>query len=265
MPPLTPERRAELIAATKEAAVAFLEDLEHLREVVTHGDPSRADIRRLSGILRRLLCERDIAEIASPRLGRVILHAPDNNPYYHSERQRPFLFFASCRARFLEGNIGALFAYDVKHHPLFGPTKLEIPKHDPDATIELPVDNFLSQRVLCYRGEWVSRKAVIKYVANAASGVHSLRHPDQLDRDDRVLAQIRSSSSFSKTETGIHLELFAHGIDVDKTDFRHAPDSLDPVMVELLATATFFVESPFVAELENFIRAELAADSDPHS
>jgi hypothetical protein len=105
----------------------------------------------------------------------------------------------------------------------------------------------------------VSRKEVIEYVANIASGVHSgsPKKPEEV-----TLARIRSSARlYLKPDGTIHLELFAHGIDVDETTFRHTPDAIDPVFIELLAAATFLAKSPFVADLEQTIREELA----PHT
>jgi hypothetical protein len=89
------EKRLELVAASREAAAAFLEDLPHIRDIVAKNDPTRAEVRRLSAVLRRLLVERDIAKIADPRLGRVLLRAPDLSSAYRAERKMPFLFFAS--------------------------------------------------------------------------------------------------------------------------------------------------------------------------
>ncbi|ODR99652.1 hypothetical protein AUC69_08505 [Methyloceanibacter superfactus] len=251
---LSPEQREERLASSREAALAFLEDMQHLREIVGKKDPSNAEIRRLSVILRRLLVERDLAIVSAPRLGRVMLVAPDNDPAYKADRKSPFLFFASGRATVLGGWAGALFAVDVV--PIFGRGTVELPKLDIDKTIELRLDNFLTQRVLCYRGTWVSRKEVIEYVANVASGVHS----GSLKKTEHVtLAHIRSSSRlYLKPDKTLHLELFAHGIDVDETTFRHAPDSIDPVLMELLAAAKFLTASPFVAELEEAVGKELA-------
>lgn len=131
----------------------------------------------------------------------------------------------------------------------------EAPELNIQATVELQLDGFLKQNVLCYRGDWVSRTEVIKYVANVASGIHSGRAKE---REELILARIRSSSSFSVRDGGIHLELFSHGIDVDETTFKHAPDGIDPVLVELLAAATFLADSPFVGNLEAAIHAELS-------
>ncbi len=248
--------RAERLEATREAAVAFLEDVQYLRSMTQRSDLSAAEIRRLSGLLRRLLVDRDLLKISAPRIGRVLLRAPDNNPYYRAERHRPFMFFASGRANVLGGFSGVILAYDVVSHPLapIWSSKVTVPEVDINKTVDLKLDGFMSQRVLCYRGKWVHRGAVIKYVANVASGVHS-GHPK--DPDEILLAQMRSSTILSRRGDGVHIELFPHGVDTDTTVFSHRPEALDAVLIELLAAASFFIETPSIAALERFIQDEL--------
>ena len=128
------------------------------------------------------------------------------------------------------------------------------PAVEADRTLETRLETFLTQRVLCYRSAWVSRSDVIKYVANVASGVHS---GIPKDAAERLLGRIRGAVAYSVRNGGVHLELFPQGVDVDDDSFRHLPDAFDPVLVELLAAATFLVESHFVRELEGVLRIEL--------
>jgi hypothetical protein len=137
--PLSADQREERLLSTKEAAAAFLDDMQYVREIVAKNDPSNAEIRRLSVILRRVLVERDLAAIASPRLGRVELLGPDNAPAYKAADKAPLFFFASGRATVLGGWAGALFAVDVL--PIFGRGRMELPTLDIDKTIELRLDN----------------------------------------------------------------------------------------------------------------------------
>lgn len=251
---LSPERKAELLNSTKEAAFALIEDIQHIRQVVANDSPSNADIRRLSGFLRRIIVDPDLAAVSAPRLGRVNLIGPDNNSAYRSERKRPFLFFMSGRVKILGGWSGTIFAYDVVVPKPFG-TQLQMPEIRLEDTVELTLDTFRSQKVLCYRGEWVSRQAVIKYVANVASGVHS---GNAKTGDDKLLGYIRNSARLRIKEDGsLHLDLFPKGVDVNDNTFQHDPNAIDPVLIELLAAATFLVKSPFIAELEKFIQEEL--------
>jgi hypothetical protein len=51
--------------------------------------------------------------------------------------------------------------------------KPDLPEFDPDEAIELPLDNFLSQNVICLNGVWATRRDTITYIANVGHGVHS--------------------------------------------------------------------------------------------
>ncbi len=44
---------------------------------------------------------------------------------------------------------------------------------DRDLTIDLTIDSFVKQDVICFQGQWASRKNVIQYVRHVGSGVHS--------------------------------------------------------------------------------------------
>lgn len=70
MPKLLPEQSQARLEATMETAAALLEDIGYLREIVDKPDISRADIRRISAMLRRVLVEGDLLNIAGPRLGK---------------------------------------------------------------------------------------------------------------------------------------------------------------------------------------------------
>jgi hypothetical protein len=201
-----------------------------------------------------LLVECDLRAISAPRLGRVTLIGPDNSSAYRAEKKYPLLFFATGGGKVLGGGYNHLVAFDVKvnrWHPVVLPA-IEFGK-----SIEMRLDTFVDQRVLCYRSRWASRAEVIKYVANVASGVHS---GVPANPQDELLAMIRNSLSLKKKEDGsLHLDMFPGGVDTDQLEFKRAPDSFDPVLIELLAAATFLAQSHFVAELEKVIRHELGA------
>src|SRR5689334_6608743 len=82
---LSEEKRQQLLKSTREAAVAVLEDLGHLRELVGTFPPDNAEVRRTSSVLRRLLVEQGIVRVSGPRLGRrLIIDGPDNTKFYRS-------------------------------------------------------------------------------------------------------------------------------------------------------------------------------------
>ncbi|MEX1181566.1 MAG: hypothetical protein WEB63_12265, partial [Cucumibacter sp.] len=190
---LTDEQRKAMLEQTRGAAHAFVEDMDHIREVIAEEGASIGDIRRLSVVLRRLIVERDIAAVAAPRMGRIMLRAPDNNPVYVHARKHPPIFFASGRARVF-GWSSSLYA--IEHR---GPlpttsalTTMAWPEgFDLNKTVDLRLDGFITQNVICLRGTWISRKSVIKYVAHIASGAHS---GTPKEADELVLAQISRST-----------------------------------------------------------------------
>jgi hypothetical protein len=259
---LTEEQRARLMKSTRDAAGAFVEDMEYLREVAKREDTSRREIRHISATLRKLIVERDIEIIATPRVGRIFLTAPDNRPYHRVSEKLPFLFFMSGGANVFGGRIDRMTAFDTQVPKGMGNDKVvqalvdRLPKGDDAiATVQLNLDNFAQQRVICYRGRWIARQRIIKYLANISSGVHSGAPKDD---DDKALAQIRSSSAISiGKDGGLHLDLFKNGIDSDEMTITHTPDAVDLVLVEVLAAATYLTISPMAIELEATVREEL--------
>jgi hypothetical protein len=241
-------RNAQLLS-TREAAAAFIEDMHHLREVVNRFNPSRGEIRRLSGILRRLLIERDIAIVASPRIGRIEFSAPDNKPVYRAERYGPYPLFISCGASLFGTSFRAL-TFDRRS----APRKIE--NFDPERTVLLRLDNLLSQKVICSEGQWASRGDVIKYVANVAHGVHS-GTPKGKDEDiHKMLAVMRRRTILSTDGKSFQIR-----VDLTKsaaeTAFSYRPDDIDIVLVEILAAIQCLVSSADVQRLEADIKKEI--------
>jgi hypothetical protein len=250
--PLSSAQRAKLLTATREAAGAFLEDIQYIRDIANQRTTLSGEIRRLSVLLRRLLVDRDLALIGAPRIGRVLIRAPDNNPIFRHARSKPPVFFSSGGGRVF-GWRGVIYAHFAPSNtPL---DEVAMPKDfDNEARIDLPIDNFITQRVICFRGNWVSRKEIIKYVANIASGAHS---GSPKTKEEILIAQIRSQISLRLTDNGINVALMEHGPESEEAIFRYQPNSLDPVLIELLGTTRFLAESPSLNDLEAAIRSEL--------
>src|SRR5664279_1875092 len=76
------EDKKAAIRATHDAAWAMVEDLQHMRALLSKRDPAPDDVRRISVELRRILIDSggDLRKIAPPRIGKVKLTAPDNAP-----------------------------------------------------------------------------------------------------------------------------------------------------------------------------------------
>lgn len=165
---LTPERRAELFKGTKEAVGPLIEDLAYLRDCVAIANVGRGELRRLSAVLRRLLIDGrgDLRDIAAPRIGRINFVAPDLKSIYRLDRSEPLAFFASGGVSVFGVFVAATMVNEGRRAP-------RIDDYHPDTRIEMNFDTFLNQKILCLKGEWLTRAQAIKYIANIASGVHS--------------------------------------------------------------------------------------------
>jgi hypothetical protein len=68
---LSDDERRAMIAATHDMALAMVDDLEHIRELLAKSEPTAGDIRRMSNVLRRILIDNsgDLRKVATPRIG----------------------------------------------------------------------------------------------------------------------------------------------------------------------------------------------------
>lgn len=254
---MKPEIRSRMLTETREAAAAFIEDLAHLREVLKRVDPVRGELRRMSNVLRRFLIDYDgdIRRIAPPRTGRIMIKSPDNSEFYRAEGNKPYTFFGSggakCYGVWMRGGI-----VEQGNH------LRKIDYSYLDKTVELSQDGFLGQRVLCLKGKWVTRRDVIDYVANTASGVHSGIAKTE---SDHVLSVLRNAMVYGVVPVPDHPGEMAAIFDFNPdaaannaSEFNYRPNNIDAVLYELLCAAHYFVDSPKVAELELAIIAELS-------
>jgi hypothetical protein len=259
MPLLSTEERTQLIKETREAAAAFIEDMPHLREVLNRVDPDRGELRRSSSVLRRLLIDKggDLRDIAAPRIGRFTILSPDIGPIHKSARKSPLEFFQSAGVK----AFGVQFATGILEK---ASKPRDLPGYSPDATVALPMDNFLSQQVLCLKGEWVTRRDTIKYMANIGSGVHSGQPKEAVHR---LLNRIRHAAiyktivlgpdSMAPGEKAAGLAINMDALSNSELPFSYDPQKIDPVLIELLAAAHHLAISPDIMKLEGAVREEL--------
>lgn len=254
----------ELVKETRGAAAAFLEDLTHIREVLNRAEPDKGEVRRLSNVLRRLLVDNggDLSGVAAPRLGRYELSSFDNAIFFRAERKAPFIFFQS----------GGASVYGVFMRAAMvdqGNKSRSISVFNPEQTIPLRLDNFLSQNVLCLNGIWASRRGVIKYIANIASGVHTgqPKGPEEI-----LLNRIRHVAKHSlqiippgivapESQTASKFLFDLRALSEADMELKYDPKALDPVLVELIAVAHLLLISPDIAKLEQLVKLELGAQS----
>ena len=134
---------------------------------------------------------------------------------------------------------------------------------NPDRKIELRLDNFLSQRILCYRGLWASRRAIIKHIANVGSGVHSSAPQTQ---EDTIIERMRGSCWYTVADGKVQVYVLPE-FGSDSAQITYSPNSdlpasftassLDPGLVEMLGTAQLLATSPDVVAMERVIIEEM--------
>ena len=196
--------------------------------------------------------EDDLLSIAAPRIGKILLISQDNTPIYRAESTEPFPFGCTLGATLF----GAYFSAMIIEKNRFGRS---IPNFNPDAKVLLRLESFLTQKVLCVWGQWISRRAVLKYMANIASGVHS---GSPQTGEELAIARARCAA-WVKMEDNIPAVTFnGVGLEDGSPEPKYGPDLLDPVLLEVFATAHFLVSSPLVSELEEIIRKEVSSPSD---
>ncbi len=250
------EERTKRLAGTKDAARALVEDLEHMRDVVDQQGESAAAIRRISVLLRRILFE-DLGPVARPRIGRFTLTAPDNRSVYNHKFSPPALF-VSGRVRVF----GWYGSYDHWLVPNKRNVKLSAP--DPAAlnnTVSYNLGKFNSQHVLAIDRQWISRRAAILYVANKGSGAHS---GDLETHEHDLIHHLRTRNRFLFDKPGkMTVQVNRSPQSSDNEEFEWSDKAIDPVLIEVLASAKFLVDSPDIQRLEEVIRNEQLSEPLP--
>jgi hypothetical protein len=221
----------------------------------------------MSGTLRRLLVHRDITKVAAPRIGKVLFQAHDFSHHYRTARREPVLALVCGDVHISGQHFGSMTLFRYKAADLIPPGATE-PSHDefmrrvgPEGNsaeappLELRLDPFLNQQVLFLEGVWVSRRVLIKYLANIASGVHT---DDPTTAEEIAIARLRRNFAVAYRDGQFHLDLPDQPHDLKKMDFKPRSDALDPAFIQLLETADCVVNSPDVIQLEKLVVAELS-------
>lgn len=245
---LSSEQRAKLIASTNGAAVALVEDLVHLREIVGRQQHTPAELRRSSAVLRRLIIDEDIRGVAAPRIGKLHLRMPDFSPYYRISQLCPIDYFGGAGEATM-----AMFPPNMPRAII--PQVDQLPK-GAHRIVHGRLDGFQAQKIMCFQGTWVTRASVIKHIANAGSGVHTEKSSDP---QDKVLRQLRRCAKYTRKPDGtFEVRLLWDGAKFhEEVDLKWDFVSIDPLLTELLATMKLIVESEDVIRLEAAIREEM--------
>ncbi len=143
------------------------DDLRHVRDTWTR-NPTDAAIRRDSGVLRRLLVDGDLQRAwkgagfaKEPKLAAYNLHPA-------ALRVDPsLLLYASAGGALYKG--AKMAGFMVKKA---GPTLGHEANQEPPIPELISVSSFLKRPCLLVGTQPVSRRAVVKYVANKRGGAH---------------------------------------------------------------------------------------------
>ena len=233
---------------TFEHALDLVDDLQFFRQVLASESATAGDIRRLSAQLRRLLVDNTLERIAAPRIGKITLRASDITFLLKSNSERSFSFLGVGPATVF----GVTWACAILESGS-GPRNLT--GYHPERTKEVDLDNFGRQGVMIWEGTWISRRQVIKYIANVASGVHSGEdesHGDRLIRRIRSFFKLRVENGIPTMSTNLDL---ISSINIPPIVSR---SDLDWALIELWAAASFITTSPDVICLEEYISSEAA-------
>jgi hypothetical protein len=233
------ERKA-IREETQGAAHALIDDLQHIREVVNREEPTSGDIRRLSNQLRRILVEGDLRKVAAPRLGRIELLGPDLTGIYRADRKRPFSIFSAGKARLCGSNWANFFSDDGPYREY---------EFNSDLLIPLRLDTFVSQRVIGYKGTWVSRGDVIKYVANVAHGVHT---GTPREAEYKIINTVRNSVGFTLMNGIPTININGDPLNIEGP-VKGDPLHIDLALIQLISAANLLTTSPDVLSLEREI------------
>ena len=249
-------------------AQALREDFAYLRNLISNPHITPADVRRASAIVRRLLVDRDLTDVAAPRIGQFFFSARDLTPTYEAEKHCKLLFSASQDASLfgIEGRGVALFNCGQ------GPGTQEradrlaaITSHGQSGRIKLNLSKYLHQRVLCFDGKWATREDALRSVANKRGGVHSGAGDKPIDK---LMHDIRYSCAYRWENGGLTIHVLPQWGENSAPFHFKAPEgfTLDPefvakefdaVMLEVTTAAHSLVTSEQAAELEAYLEREL--------
>ena len=264
-PTLSSDMPPPLIDPNLEQIVA--EDLDYLDALVQQEHVGNAEIRRSSVVLRRLIYEDHLQQVASARLHPITVPVPDTRTLIHNINADDKVLF------FQLGGYQAL-GVDVACMIIERGAGARPRSFDPNATYDAPLKTYKRQPVFFVRAVLetptetrpavmtsgaISRESVIKYVAHKAGGAHYDAH--RATKNDELLDVARRAAS--TTSTGgvstfmMNSQVFENPLVRAQVPLPGigpvARDHLDPVLLELLGAARFLVDSPSVRLLRELI------------
>ena len=250
--PLTNDEKEAMRAATYEAAIAFVDDLNFMRRTLGNNRPTAGDVRRLSVIIRRFLLDGHLQAVSAPRIGRHRLLVPD---FEHWITQSDFDFITVGFPPLFGWTHGLFEFYRIEKFKAThdGNANLQLAPALPAPMREVTVSRLLSDRVVRAQGDLLSRLDFLQFVCYHDFGVH------YSGREESAFTQIRRIRHFlcfCTSEDGILSVSVSGDNSVGKKPSRML---LDLAHAHTLATGYYLTISPDIARLEALIEAEAAS------
>lgn len=237
----------------RELDITILEDLDHLSDLWNTSETKNSAIRNSVHILRRLLIYNDLQKSANSRKFQILIDAPDVKPFIKATRYGLIDFYQCGGTNVLGVHIAGSFVHSKRSHRL----ERIMREHHPDHRVQLNLTSFLRQQVFSFKGEFVTRADIIKYVANKAGSAHF----DRKGRDETI-ERIRSAVNMKLEKDGTPSFGFnVNAFGKKPLDFSPDPRAIDPIFIETAATAKFLVESQSVKEYCHILKREYGLDT----
>lgn len=241
---LTDAEKEEMRAATYEAAFALLDDLNFIREAVDKAAPSRTDVRRISGVLRRLLLEDHLTEVAGPRVGSLRFPIFDNVATL-AETKNDFVSVGLAPFYGFNNGLFSVFHSEIRGEAFFAMPPDERPVR------EVRRDGLLSDKVARLEGLEISRADVLKFICHHDFGIHFV---GKNAAAFAAIKRFRNAITFSVNPDGM-LQLTRRDLDTG----RPKGALMDLAHAHTFSTAFFLVSAPDVQNLARVLEAEIAS------
>jgi hypothetical protein len=235
-------------------SLVLVEDLAFIRETLAKHNADASNVRRIAVLLRRILLEGDLRKCGAPRIGRVLLSAPDNRKSIESSAKDWVFYMAGLPPMFgIQFDTMGPFATGNKSLLRSHGSSLFLP--DIQNTIFTRMysnntDGFLSDPVARHGATLIRRLDVINYICYKGHGVHS-------SEESKVIYDLIENARFAFTilPNGGTIETTVGDLGARRPS-RNRRNHLDFALLHLFSTAYYLCNSPEVQRLEKEIARE---------
>lgn len=239
-------------AATYEAAIILADDLRFIRQILIKREVKAGDVRRISVLLRRLLIEGEITEVAAPRIGRLLFEVPEYKEDHRSNAGLWVFYATSVPPMFglpLEA-LSGIFHGKVDPNQETGGGLVLPSTTGPDAgRIQLRLDGFMNDQIGRHGNTAIKRRDIIKYVSYKGFGVHARGQDEEIFK---LIEDARYCLTIRMNPTGIQLNVS----DLGRKPPNYEHSDIDVALMHLFSTAYYLCKSPMVQQLEEVIAQE---------